>query len=113
MKTVFEHVDYVKGQPHHVRKRVAFGVATGVSALVALVWIAGSLATNAFAIQGSTFAMSGEQETVATTSALGDTGLAGAAAAVQDANAPAHIEIVDTSVPVPVKKQSDQTILPF
>ncbi len=113
MKTISDHIDYVKGQPHHVRKRVAFGAAAGVSTLIALVWLVGGVATGSFAIQGSTFATATQANAVATTSAFDNRGLAGAAAGVQDADAPAHIEIVDTGVSASAKKQSDQTILPF
>ena len=115
MKTIIDHVEYVRSKPHSVRRRVAFGVSTGVSALIALVWLASNLATNAFAIQGANFAMStGEGATVATTSALGaPSGLAGAAAALDDENAPAHINVVDVTPPAVKKTPSDQTILPF
>jgi hypothetical protein len=117
MKTVFDHIKHVQGKPHHIRKRVAFGIAGGVSAFFALVWLGANLATGAFAIQGSNFAMSTGQESVATTSSDGSTdqGLAGvgAAAALQsDTSAPAHIEIVDTT-PVAPKKPVDQTTIPF
>jgi hypothetical protein len=116
MKNIFEHIEYIKGKPHHIRKKVAFAIAAAVSTFVALVWIGISLATGAFAIQGSNFAMSADQSnTIATTSNSSDQGLAGvgAASALQDASAPAHIEIIDTSVPVSKKNQSDQTVIPF
>ena len=115
MKTLFQHIEHIQGKPHHVRKRIALASAVAGSALVALVWLVGGSVTGAFAIQGSDFAMTtGQTETVATTSASGiPQNLAGAAAAVQDAKAPAHIEIVDTAPASPTKKQSDQTILPF
>lgn len=115
MKTVFEHIEYVQGKPHHVRRRVAFAAAAGVSGLVALVWLAGSFTTGAFAIQGSNFAMStGQQNVVATTSDAVTQGLAGvsAAAVFQNTNAPAHIEIVDTPAARAVK-QPEQTTIPF
>ncbi|MCX6789975.1 MAG: hypothetical protein NTV60_00410 [Candidatus Kaiserbacteria bacterium] len=114
MKTVFEHIEHVKGKPHHIRKQVALGAATFVSAVIALVWLAGSFAMGSFAIAGSDFAMSTGEEVVATTSDAVSQGLAGVVSAeILQKNVPAHIEIVDTSVSVPVKKQSDQTILPF
>lgn len=115
MKKVIAHIEHIKGKPHHIRKRVALGVATGVSGLVAFVWLAGNLSAGSFAIAGSSFdASTGQQAAiVVTTNEAGDVqGLAGAAAALEDKKAPAHIEIVDTT-PAPVKKQSDQTILPF
>ncbi len=114
MKNIFDHIERIKGKPHHVRKQIAFGTATAVSAFIALVWLVGSVATGAFAIQETSFAVNTAQaNTVATTSASGDQGLAGAAAAVQDANAPAHIEIVDTNPTAPAKSTPTQTILPF
>lgn len=114
MKNIFDHIEHIKGKPHHVRKQIAFGTATALSAFIALVWLAGSFATGAFAIQNTSFAADTVQtNTVATTSASGDQGLAGAAAAVQDASAPAHIEIVDTGTAAPAKSTPTQTILPF
>src|SRR3989344_835397 len=100
MKTIAKHVEHIQAQPHHVRKRVAFGAAVGGTALVAFVWFVGSMATGAFSIQGSNFAMGTEQNVVvATTSTIGAAGVAGAAAALEGANAPARIEIVDTAPP--------------
>lgn len=116
MKNIIDHIEHIKAKPHHIRKRVAFGVAAGTSVLIGLIWLVGSFEMGAFAIQGSNFAMStGQGDVVATTSASGDQGLAGAAAAaaLQDASAPAHIEIVDTSVQPAQKSQPEQTILPF
>ncbi len=114
MKTIFDHIEQIKGKPHHVRKRIAIGTAAAGSGFIALIWLIGSFATNAFAIQGSSFAMSTGQAPVATTSASGTSGegLAGAAAALKDAQAPAHIDIVDTSV-APTQKAPEQTTIPF
>ena len=121
MKTVFDHIEHIKGKPHHIRKRVAFTAAAGVTALIALVWLVGSVTSGAFAIQGSTFADSTQQQPVVTTTATGaDTGtgdtsgLAGAAAALPSVstNAPASIEIVDVASATP-PAQTQQTIIPF
>ena len=116
MKTIFEHFEYLKGKPHHIRKKIAFGVAAAGSALIGLIWLVSSVAAGTFAIQGTSFAESmGQGNVVATTSASGNQGLAGvaASAALQDTSAPAHIEIVDTTAAPSSKKQSEQTILPF
>src|SRR5487761_2651737 len=114
MKNIFEHIEHLKGKPHHIRKRVAFGAAAGVTALIALVWLGGSVSSGAFAIQGSNFAEStGQQPAVTTdTSAGGTSGLAGAGAALPDAsaNVPAHIEIVDVATATPAKP-AEQTII--
>jgi hypothetical protein len=116
MKTVFEHVEYVKGKPHHIRKRVAFTAAACGAGLIALVWLVGSLSMGAFAIKGSNFADSTKQDGVITTSS--DTSasqLAGAGAASvfnKPADVPAHIEIVNTTPTAP-QKQAEQTTIPF
>jgi len=114
MKTLFEHIEHIQGKPHHVRKQIAFAAAGLGSALIALVWFAGSIATGAFALNGGSVALNADQGS--STTEASDIGgqVAGAAAAVSSPDAPAHIEIIDTSAPsVPAKKPSDQTILPF
>jgi uncharacterized protein YjdB len=117
MKKLIDHIEHIKTKPHHIRKRVALGVAACTSGFVALVWLAASFSTNAFAIQGSSFADAQGQQpapVVKTDAAGQEQGLAGvgAAAILQDQNAPAHIEIVDTAPAAPAKK-ADATILPF
>lgn len=116
MKTLFEHIEYVKGQPHHVRKRVALGSALGITVAIGLVWFGGSLAAGSYAIQGSNFAQSTGAEPAANVAATGnnDSQLAGAAAAVESTstNQPAHIIVEDvatTSTATP----PEQTVIPF
>lgn len=115
MKTVFEHVEHIKGKPHHVRKQVSFSIAAAGTALVSLIWLATSLSTGAFAIKGSSFAESVGQASVIAT---GDTegtnqNIAGAAAAFPDTTAgPPRIQIVNTATSSPIKKV-EQTVLPF
>ncbi|MBI5405677.1 hypothetical protein HY972_01400 [Candidatus Kaiserbacteria bacterium] len=115
MKTVFEHIEHVRGKPHHIRKRVAFTAAGGITALVALVWLASSLGTGVFAIKGSSFAESAAQSSglMIKGAAQPETGLAGAAAALPSADAPARIEIVDVAPSSSPAKQHEQTTLPF
>ncbi len=110
MKTVFEHIEKVKGKPHHIRKRVAFTVAAGGALTVALVWLVGSISTGTFALESSSFADAMQQAPVVRTGSASP-GIAGAAAALENRNAPAHIEIVDTT-PVTAPK-AEQTTLPF
>jgi hypothetical protein len=115
MKTIFEHIEYVKGKPHHIRKQITLLTAGGLTALVALVWFFGTLSSGAFAIQGNNFADStgAESPVVAGTSNSSDSGIAGAAAAISDTNAPAHIEIVDTSTSTNSGKKVEPTVIPF
>ncbi|KKW44092.1 hypothetical protein A3J11_00245 [Candidatus Kaiserbacteria bacterium RIFCSPLOWO2_02_FULL_55_12] len=112
MKTVFEHIEHVKGKPHHIRKKVAFTAAVVVTAFIALVWLVGSLSLGAFALEGSSFADATEQGKIDVTNTADTTSaLAGAAAALQKEDAPARIEIVDTAPPK--QKKAEPTVIPF
>jgi hypothetical protein len=115
MKTIFEHIKTVQAKPHHIRKRVAFTTAGAVAGLIAVVWLVGSVSTGVFALKPTSFAQSteGPAVTVVGENDTGSAGLAGAAAApaVQDANAPAHIDIVD--VAATSSPQAQQTTIPF
>jgi len=118
MKNIFEHIEKIKEKPHRIRKQIAFSAAVVGATCVALVWIIGSVSTGAFAIHGSTFADSVKQgaelQNTAGNSGSGTAGIAGAAAAISDSNAPAHIEIIDTSSSTARSgKQAEQTIIPF
>jgi len=115
MKTIFEHIEYVNGKPHHIRKRVAFSSAVAGTALIAVIWFVGSISAGDFAIQGSNFADSTSQGAVVETTVAenANQNLAGAAAALEDKKAPAHIEIVDTSSSTVAEKKAEQTIIPF
>lgn len=114
MKSLTEHIEHVKTKPHHVRKRVAFGVAGGVTGLIGLVWLAGSLSFGLFAIKDHNFAESTGAVPVITTSNAPDTSkLAGAASAFTTGSQTAHIEIVDTTPSVTPNKKAEQTVIPF
>ena len=114
MKTIFEHIEFVKGKPHHIRKRFAFATTAACTALIALVWAVGNISTGTFAIQGSNFAESaGSPSAEVVDDGASSTGLAGAAAALGGEQAPAHIEIVDTSSSTRPVKKAEQTIIPF
>lgn len=117
MKTIFEHIDRVKAQPHHIRKQVAFASAAVGTILIALVWLVGSATTGAFSIKGNSFATSAEQESTVTTGSgnSGSQSLAGvgAAAALPDASVPAYIEIIDVNSVTVGGKQAEQTTIPF
>lgn len=113
MKNIFDHIEHVQGKPHHVRRRVAFLAAGGATGLIALVWLAGSLSSGAFAITGSSFAESTGQAPAGAVTASPN--LAGAAAALPSAAAgtPARIEIVDAASSTSGQKKAEQTVIPF
>lgn len=110
MKTIFEHIEQVKQQPHHVRKQVALATAASCTALVALVWLVGSVSSGVFSIRdGATSATSASSEVTDNQGLAG----AGAAAAFQQSEVtPAHIEIIDAPTQASGKK-AEQTTIPF
>ncbi len=117
MKTIFDHLERVKGQPHRVRKQIAFSAAAIGTAVIALIWLVGSLGTGAFALKATSFADSTGGEGTLTVSS-GDNssqGLAGAAAApaLGSASAPARIQIVDTASSTSAGKKAEPTTIPF
>ena len=116
MRTVFDHIENVKGKPHHVRKRVVYGIATVGTAVVAIIWLGVSLSTNSFALKPSSFADSVEQAqgVVATAPTNPDNVAAAAAAvpAVSAASGPSRIEIV-AATSTPVEPKSEPTTIPF
>ena len=114
MKTFFDHLENVKGKPHHVRKRVAFGSAIVGTSLVALVWLVSSLSVGAFALKNNSFAKSVEQSSVVASEPLKDTqNVAGVAGAYsENTSAPVHIEVI-RPVATTTKKQIEQSIIPF
>lgn len=112
MKTIFDHIDHIRKQPHHIRRGVAFSSAAVGTGIIALVWFVSSWTTGAFALRDSSF--DAPTPVITTDTNAGTSGLAGAAAALPDENiVPAHIEIIDAPSASSAKKQAEQTILPF
>lgn len=111
MEAIFNHIEHLKGKPHHVRKHMSLLYAAVFAGAIALIWLALNLSTGAFAIANSNFAESAAQPAIASVPASGTSGLAGAAGAADDETAPAHIEIVNTT-PAPAPKAQPTTI-PF
>ncbi|MDO8408136.1 MAG: hypothetical protein Q7S95_02780 [bacterium] len=122
MRTISDHIERVKAQPHHVRERVAFGLAGLVAGLIGVIWLGVSLGSGAFAIAGNGFAQAtgAAPFTVNGQSVGNDTsGLAGAAGALSGdaagANAPAHIDVIQDGTNAAPKgaAPANQTIIPF
>ena len=114
MKTLFEHIEHVKGKPHHIRKRVAFALAAGGTGVVAVVWLVGSVSLGTFALPNTSFADStGQSPVLSSDGAGGNSNLAGAAAALSNENTPARIEIIDAASPTSGQKKAEQTVIPF
>lgn len=114
MKTLFEHIEHVKTKPHHIRKRVAFFAAGSLTAVIALVWLTGSIALGRFALPSNSFADAGGEPSIIATGNESTQGnsFAGVAAAFEDP-APAKIQIVNVSTSTTVGKPLEETVIPF
>ena len=111
MKILLKHIDRIKEKPHHVRKQVAFAAAGTITALIAIFWVATSLATGAFALKDTSFADATGGSAGLAASGSEAENLAGAAAAFGAPPAPARIEIVDAASST--GKKPEPTIIPF
>lgn len=113
MATLSKRIEELKQKPHHVRKRAVFSIAGGATALIALIWLIGNLSFGTFALQGSNFAESTRETSVVKSGNETQTGIAGAASAIQNTNVPAQIQIVDTTASSSISKKAEPTIIPF
>lgn len=113
MKAVFDHIERIKGKPHHIRKHIAFGAAGVGTALIAFVWLIGNISAGTFVIKDSSFADLAAPGTLQTSGGDNFENFAGAAAAFGAPDAPARIEIVDTSSSTRPTKRSEPTTIPF
>lgn len=115
MKTVFDHIERVKGKPHHIRKRIAFGAAAAGTTVIALAWLVSSVGTGVFALKDTSFAQSAGEEGTPTITGDNTEQLAGvgAAAILLGASAPARIEIIDTASSTSEQGKAEQTTIPF
>ncbi len=114
MKTVFEHIEHVRGKPHHIRKQIAFSVAGAVTGLIALVWLAGSVGAGVFALKDTSFAQSTGGEEVRAVSGDPAGQLAGVTSAVLPSlSEPSRIQIIDATSSAMLEKETEQTTIPF
>ncbi|MSU74797.1 hypothetical protein EXS57_03410 [Candidatus Kaiserbacteria bacterium] len=115
MKTVSEHIEHIKGKPHHVRKNITFVIAASVTAVVALAWLVGSVSSGMFILKPTSFAEITQQKSIETVDRVtaDSENLAGAAAALGVKDTSAHIQIVDTTPATPSVKKVEQTTIPF
>lgn len=113
MKAIFDHIERVKGRPHHVRKRVTFTYAGALTALIAVVWLGTSLSTGTFALTDTSFTDgTGGATTVTGSGDAASAGLAGAAATpAAMPNTAARIEIIDAATST--SQKPEPTTIPF
>ncbi len=110
--TVFDHIERLRGKPHHVRKQIAYGGAFAISAVIGILWFGVSLASGSFALHPTSFAeATAGRATVAETGGGGEGVLAGAAASLSGAAPAPAIEVVDVA-PAPAPAP-EATVIPF
>lgn len=129
--TIFDHVERLRTKPEHIRRRIAVGTATGITAVVAAGWMLAVVFSGSLAIAPSTvgtgdgtlasapgtsqIAGGVTQTKSAFDSLLGAVGFANAS------SAPATITVVNASTSTPSTSDDpeaqptggDQTVIPF
>jgi len=116
MMLLTRHIEAVRQKPEHVRKQIALGIAVLLTAIIALIWLAVSVATGTFALTPPSGNTSGS---LATPSASGSSSLVGAAgASLTGSSGPARIEVVGVTQSAPLgtrgsAEQPEPTVLPF
>jgi len=112
---MFEYIEKLKVKPAQVRQRIAFGAAGGVTALVAVGWIAVTATSGAFALSDDSFAANPDMPTDFNQAFEGTKSsfdsLLGAVGAFQSGEQGAQI-IVETESSTSLD-EGEQTVIPF
>jgi hypothetical protein len=110
---MFAYIESLKAKPEHVRQRIALGASAGVTALVAICWVAVIATSGMFAIDSSTYASAGDDDftqTLADTKS-GFSQLLGAVGATDFGSDDAQID-VETKTTTTLDK-GEATTIPF
>lgn len=99
----------------HIRKQITYALAAGCAALIALLWLAFSLAAGSFRIADTSFAQAQQESGKAAAPAQSGNSLVGAAAAALGASSsPATLQVVGgASASTPAPAPDDRTAIPF
>lgn len=120
MATLPEHIERLRAQPEHVRHRVALGIATAITALVAVTW-AGTLATSGRLALKDTGAIAPEELTASVSESASTFSnlMSAAGAALNATSSDAVLRIVETKTSSTIETQpasannTNQTVIPF
>ncbi len=107
---MFEYIESLKGKPAHVRERIAFGAAGGVTAVVAVGWLAVTATSGTFALNVDSQAPGDIDAAFAETRSSFDS-LLGAVGAFQSGETEGEI-IVETKATTSLDK-GEPTSIPF
>lgn len=117
-------IHHLKSKPEHIRDRIAYGTAAGITAIIALVWITTSVTTGGILSPVQFYSPQIAQNTASvikdTTSRISPTSFLGSAATAFTSSKetqPVHLEIVNVSqsstVPQTPVQGTGRTIIPF
>ncbi|HQU08064.1 MAG: hypothetical protein B7X04_03560 [Parcubacteria group bacterium 21-54-25] len=118
-------IHQLRAKPEHVRERIAYGTAAGVTAVIAGVWFATSLTTTGIlapaASPGAVFARNAaaasSDAAQPTATSQGFLGSAVSAFTGNPSPSPAHLQIVNVSqsstVPGVDATSTERTVIPF
>lgn len=120
---MFDFIERLRAKPEHVRRRIAFGTAAGLTGVVTIGWMAALVAGNAFILTPNQDAPTLADSLKPLSENANETqsnifGLLGAAGAATDTKAPASLTIIetDTSSTLDVAQtptSDNRTVIPF
>lgn len=119
-KRIHEVVHTLREKPVHVRENIAFGVAGGVTFIVAVLWFVANSASGTFSLKTPSIPdASAAGQAVAQGKDGFDQLLGAAGSALGASSSPAQVEVVDTEVRSTLdngagdQNATDQTIIHF
>lgn len=117
---LIHHIENLRAKPHHVRERIAFGTAAGITAVVAMVWVTTLAATGTFSLASNVPTDDGATQTAIAQTQSGFSQLVGSAGAALGAPTTSpSLRIVDdgTTSSLETKQvnanNSNATVIPF
>ncbi len=114
MKQIISYIEYLRTKPHHVRRRIALASASGITSLIAIIWVSGNVTSGSFAIDGSNFADSTASSPAVVSQPITESSLLGSVGASSEKNNEAHIEIVSTGSSSTISEEEpERTVIPF
>lgn len=109
-----DFIERLKAKPVHVRHRIMFLTAGGVSALIAIVWFGALASTGAFTLTPTTVASDGTPAAqIGQTMTQAASGLSAFTSASGAGTNQSTIQVVNTDGTQTAAPAADQTVLPF
>src|SRR5581483_5311529 len=122
---IVHHIERIRSKPHHVRERIAFGIAAAITAFVSVIWFGTLAATGQLSLAPTTSSDDGAnaaaQQAITQSQSNFSQLLGASGAAVGATSTPTGLHIVDNGSHSSLEQKqsqvtannSDTTVIPF